>query len=87
MNRLKFDKIHLDYGGGICEMYSLSKICMVEVGRGKDLFSPASIKEMELDSKKLYVVLTLDNDLGNSEIEVRELEKDVSIMFFPEDKE
>ena len=87
MNRLKFDTIHFNYGCGICEMYSVSKIFMVEVGRGKDLFSPASIKEMGLDSKKLYVVLTLDNDSGNSEIEVRELEKDVSIMFFPEDKE
>ena len=87
MNRLKFDKIHFDYGGGIYEMYSLSKICMVEVGRGKDLFSSASIKEMGLDSKKLYVVLTLDNDLGNSELEIRELEKDVSIMFLSENKE
>lgn len=84
---LKFDKVHLDYGGGFYEVYPLKDLCMLEVGTGKSLFSPESQKEMELNPENLYAVLTLENDFESLQVEVRELESDVRIIFLSDDRE
>lgn len=69
--------IIVDYGGGQREKFGLSSICMIEFGKGKELFSSGSRKEMSLDKDKLYCVITRTDDM----MDILEPLEDVAIFF------
>lgn len=68
-----------NYGDGAMETYPLSELCMVEFGRGEHLFSPKTMKRMELRGDGLYVVCTFEDE----SVKVCEVSEEMSLTFLP----
>lgn len=69
--------ITVDYGNGGRERYNLFDIALMEFGKGKDLFSPERMKELDLKPDNFYVVITKMDDV----IDIFEPLVDVAVFF------
>lgn len=69
--------IMVDYGGGERERYDLDNVCMIEFGKGSDLFESGRMIEMGLKPEALYAVITQRDDT----MEIFEPLEDVAIFF------